>query len=80
MATSSEFVTLKGGFTLPVAVVTYLLDCEDRGLRFRVLPDGRLHVAPHDAIRDTDRAFIAQHRDLLRACITYIDDIAGRPL
>jgi hypothetical protein len=78
-STSESLVTLKGGFVVPVAVVAWLINAEDRGLIF-VIHHDRLRVSPADAVRAEDDQFIRAHKDLLKRCVTYIDQMAEAPL
>jgi hypothetical protein len=73
-------IPLTGGPAVPESIVLWLLSAEDRGLIFRVLPDGRLHVAPARHVRDDDDRFIREHRDVLKACVGYIERQCEVPL
>ena len=78
MAVATDaLITLRDGPTVPESVVAWMLNAEDRGLRFRLEPDGRLHVGPSQAIRTDDDRFIREHRDVLLACVRYIDATPG---
>lgn len=81
MASASEqLVPLRGGFSAPVWVIEWLIDSEHRGLRFSVLPDGRLHVGPRDGVDDADVAFIKKHKAIILAAVTYCNSIAEQPI
>lgn len=74
MASAIEaLIPLQNGPTIPESVVTWLLQAEDRGLRFSILPDGRLFVGPRGDIGAADDQFIRRHRDELLACVAYIE-------
>jgi hypothetical protein len=74
--TSSEsdvFVPLRGGATVRHSVLLWLLEAEDRGVRFTTEPDGRVRMSPPDRVRDTDRTFAHAHRHEVRAAVSYIE-------
>jgi hypothetical protein len=73
--TTEVLIPLRGGPAVPENVVSWLLGAEDRGLRFRLLPDGRLWVGPENAILADDDRFLRRHRDWVAACVRYIDDL-----
>lgn len=78
--TCNSLVPLRGGPTVPTSLVLRMLDMEDRGARFRIEPDGRLHVGPRAAVTAADLAFCREHRDLVLACVSYIDRMCEAPL
>jgi hypothetical protein len=81
MASASEqLVPLRGGFSAPVWAIEWLIDSEHRGLRFSVLPDGRLHVGPRDVVDAADVVFIRKHKVTILAAVTYCNSIAAQPL
>jgi hypothetical protein len=86
MAISSELtldavlVPLRDGPAVPAGVIRWLLRAEDRGLVFRAEPDGRLHVGPREVVTPDDLAFVKARRDVVLACVAYIDRIAQEPL
>ena len=81
MAASTDvLIPLTNGPAVPESVVLWLLDAEDRGLTFHLLPDGKLHVSPARKVRDEDDRFIREHRDLLSACVAYIERQCVVPL
>lgn len=77
MATAFEptrdgvLVPLHHGPTVPLLVISYLIDGESRGLTFRAEPDGRLHIGPKHSVTPADLAFVKKHRDVILACVTY---------
>lgn len=66
--------------TVPVGVISWLIRAEDRGLAFRAQPDGRLSVGPCGAVTPDDLAFIREHRDVVLACVIFIERIAQEPV
>ena len=78
-STTDVLIPLRNGPAVPESVVVWLLNAEDRGLRFKVLPSGRLNVGPREAIDPTDDTFIREHRDVLKACVTYCEEAATWP-
>ena len=73
-------IPLRGGTTVRYAVLLWLLDAEERGLRFSTEPDGRVRLSPHDLILDTDRAFAREHTHEVRAAVRYIEAACEEPL
>ena len=71
--TSSDFVTLRGGLTLPLAALRLAWDLEDRGLHMTVLDD-RLIVGPRELLTDADRDLIRRWKLHLMAIVTYDAD------
>jgi hypothetical protein len=75
----SDFVTLKGGLTLPVAVIRLALDLESRGLRMTVEDDGEvIRVRPSDLLTDADRVEIRRWKPHLIALLHYDADASDR--
>jgi hypothetical protein len=73
--TASDFVTLRGGLTLPVAVIRLALDLEQRGLRMTVEDDGAtVCVRPRDLLTDADRDEIRRWKPHLIALLQYDAD------
>jgi hypothetical protein len=70
----SELVTFRGGFVADADVVRRLLDIEDRGARFVLLPDGRFKVDPANVLTADDCAFLQARRDEARAVVAYQAD------
>ena len=60
--TSSDFVTLRDGATLPVATLQRLWQLEDRGVRFALDDDGCVLAGPSRLLTDDDRAFLRCHK------------------
>ena len=77
MATTTDvLIPLRNGPTVPESVVVWLLAAEDRGLRFVILPNGRLRVGPRDQVRPDDDTFIREHRDLIASCVRYCEELS----
>lgn len=66
-------IPLRDGPVVPASVVSWLIDAEFRGLRFRPAPDGQLRVGPPAVVTPEDLAFIRRHRDDLIAAVAYVD-------
>ncbi|MDA1307325.1 MAG: hypothetical protein O2917_08700 [Acidobacteria bacterium] len=80
MAFSSDhIVTLKGGVTMPLAIIQRLIDLEDRGCTFRLEAEGRFRVTPPSALTPDDAAFLSAHRDDARRAIQYCEQMAATP-
>ncbi len=77
---SDALIPLRNGPTVRESVVLWLLGAEDRGLRFKALEDGSLHVGPRRGVSDDDLLFVRQHRDELLACVRYIAQQEAAPL
>jgi hypothetical protein len=70
---ASDFVLLKGGLTLPVAVVRLALTFEERGITLRVDGDSLL-VGPRERLTDADRELIRRWKLHLLALLAYDAD------
>lgn len=82
MATAIEsdvFVPLVNGPSVPVAVVSFLIDLEWRGVELRLEPDGSVFAGPRSAVTATDLAFLRNHRDHVVAALLYISRQEQRP-
>jgi len=73
VGSTDVLIPLTNGPAVPESVVLWLLNAEDRGLTFHLSPGGKLHVSPAQKVRDEDDRFIREHRDLLMACVDYIE-------
>jgi len=71
---ASNFVTLRGGLTLPVAAIRLALDLEDRGLTLTIDDGDVLVVGPRNRLTDDDRALIRRWKRHLLAIVTYDAD------
>jgi hypothetical protein len=71
---------LRNGPAVPESVVVWLMGAEDRGLTFTIRPDGRLLVRPRAGITAEDDRFLREHRDVLLACVAYIDHQERNPV
>jgi hypothetical protein len=80
MNTSLEtLIPLRDGPAVPASVVVWMTNAEERGVRFRLDSDGRIHVGPRDRVQGDDLAFIRQHRADVVACVAYIENLAVSP-
>jgi hypothetical protein len=70
----TRYVTLRGGFTVPVEALTLALDLERRGFTITPASDG-LRVEPDDGLTPEDRAGIARWGRELAALADYADSI-----
>jgi hypothetical protein len=66
-----DYVMLKGGLTIPLAVLRVLWDLEERGVRVRVDDEGDLVVAPRGVITDTDREVLRRWKPHVAVLVTY---------
>lgn len=69
-----ELVTLRGGLTVPLAVLRALWDFEDRGLHFRLDGDDII-VGPRDRLTDNDRAQLRRWKAHVIALLTYVPPV-----
>jgi hypothetical protein len=77
MSTSPEtLIPLRDGPVVPASVVLWMTNLEERGVRFRLDPDGRIHVGPRDRVQVDDLEFIRCHRADVVACVVYIDTVS----
>ena len=74
-APSSAFVTLHGGPTLPVPVLTLAWDLESRGFSVTLVND-ELTVTPDTALTSADRDAIRRWRRHLEALVEYCEVVA----
>jgi hypothetical protein len=75
----TEPIPFRGGPSLPVEVVEWLLHVDGR-LAFQTSPAGRLLVEPMPAPGDADDRFILAHRDDLFAAIAYVERVCTWPV
>jgi hypothetical protein len=71
---SSDFVALRGGLTLPLPAVELAIDLERRGLQLRVEKGDVLCVGPRDRLTDEDRAALRRWKAHVLALLTYNAD------
>ena len=69
---SDQLVPLRGGPTVPLAAVSWLIEAEFRGLTLRVEADGRLFAGPRSRVTADDLAFIHKYRVAVIAALDYI--------
>jgi len=74
MPTSSEYVTLASGLTVPLAAITLAIDLETRGFVLTVQGDD-LFVRPGAKLTPTDRALIAKWKLHLLALLAAPEDV-----
>jgi hypothetical protein len=68
---NSEFVTMRGGLTLPIGALRLAWDLELRGLHLAVDGVDVLSVGPGDRLTENDRALIRQWKWHLLAMLAY---------
>jgi hypothetical protein len=75
MSTSEPvMVVLTSGLSVPVDALRLAWQLEDRGLHIRF--DGEdVCIGPKALLTDSDRAAIRQHRNALKAVVTYVDQL-----
>ncbi len=72
-----EFVTLRGGLTLPRPALQLVWDFEERGFCLGVTPDGAVEIQPTAALTTRDRAAIKKWRRHLAAVVRYVDEVVA---
>ena len=77
LLTPPEFITLRGGLTLPRSVLQLVWDFERRGFSLGVTPGGDVEIQPAAALNDRDRAAIQQWRRHLAAVVHYVDEVVA---
>jgi hypothetical protein len=75
----SDFVTLRGGLTLPLGAVQLALDLEQRGLHLRREDGDVLFVGPRERLTDDDRAGLRRWKRHLLAILEYDADAHEAP-
>jgi hypothetical protein len=68
---ATEFVSLKGGLTVPVAAVLLALDLERRGIPLATDSAHQFIVPTDDRLTDEDHAGMARWRHHLGAIVEY---------
>jgi CO dehydrogenase/acetyl-CoA synthase epsilon subunit len=82
MATAIEseaLIPLIDGPSVPVTVVSFLIDLEWRGVEVRLEPDGTVFAGPRAAVTASDLSFLRDHRDHVVAALIYISRQERRP-
>ncbi len=74
--TSPEVLSLRDGFEIETAVIEWLLDATDRGLRLELTAEGGLRLGPKALATPDDLVFARRYCDDLRRAIDYIDHMA----
>src|SRR4030095_3606465 len=72
---SEQLIPLANGPSVPAVVILWLTAAEERGLRFQIEPDGRLHIGPREQVQDDDLAFVRRNRDAVIACVRYVEEV-----
>ena len=76
MASSErERVVFLGGFVAHLDVVGRLIDLQNRGITFELLPFRRFRVSPIASLSADDIRFLQAHRDEVRGCIEYSERV-----
>jgi hypothetical protein len=75
----SELVIFRGGLVADWAVVSRLLDIEDRGCLFRLEDGRRFRVLPPERLTADDVRFLKARRDEARAVIEYSEKMTAAP-
>jgi hypothetical protein len=73
-------VPLRGGPVVPLSILQRILDCEHRGVQFRLQPNGQLLAGPPASLTAEDVAFVRAHRALITDCVANCDAMAKEPL
>jgi hypothetical protein len=76
---SDALVPLTDGPSVPLVVVSRLIDLEARGVDVHLQPDGKIFAGPRSAVSETDLEFIRQHRPYVVAALLYIAQQEARP-
>ena len=74
-SSKAELVALKGGLAVPVDALQLLWRLEHQGLTVERSQRGTLLVGPREALTDSDREAIAQHRDPLLTLVQYVEQL-----
>ena len=72
-----EFVTLRGGLTLPRPVLQLVWDLEERGLSLTLTPNGDVEIQPAAALTTRDLAAIQTWGRHLAAVVRYVDEVVA---
>ena len=72
-----EFVTLRGGLTVPLPALRLVWDFEERGFCLGVTPAGDVEIQPTAALNNRDRAAIQKWRRHLAAVVHYVDEVVA---
>ena len=70
-----QFVTLRNGPTLPLAVIQLAWGLEGRGFELSLTSTGDLTVAPVDALTNSDRTAIGRWHQHLQALTQYVNEV-----
>jgi hypothetical protein len=86
---ASDYVTLRGGLTFPVAVLKLLWSLEERGVHVGAKDEHTLIIKPRALLQDEDRAALTRWKPHVLALLQYdaerregpaiTVDVAGRP-
>lgn len=68
----NSLVSLKGGLAVPLAALQLSWSLEGRGLTVQLNGRGGLLVGPRRKLTDDDREQIAEHKDVLKALVAYV--------
>jgi hypothetical protein len=71
---SSSFISLPGGPTLPAAVIELAIDLQQRGLHLTVEQGDVLFVGPRNRLTEEDRAGLRRWKLHLLALLAYEAD------
>lgn len=71
LAPVTEFVSLRGGLTVPAPALRLAVDLEARGFRQSVDTEHQYQIEPSKALTDQDRTGIARWRLHLGAIVSY---------
>jgi TubC N-terminal docking domain len=77
LAPFTEYVTLKGGLTLPLPALQLAWSLEERGFRLSLDSDNQVLIEPIAALTELDQAAIQRWRLHLGAIVAYQADAPG---
>ena len=71
---ASELVTLRGGLIVPLPLLQFCWQLEDRGIALTVdESDGSIVAMPASKLTDTDCATIREHKPAIVDILRYVD-------
>jgi hypothetical protein len=70
---ASELVVLKGGHAVPLPLLQFCWQLEDRGILLALDTDGSILAKPASRLTDTDCATIREHKPALVELLAYVD-------
>jgi len=69
MSTSEPLVVLRSGVSIPLSVISRLIDLECAGIRFTRQPDGSVNAGPRTALTSADLDWLREHHIYVRLAV-----------